>query len=151
LYRYNTVSCVKLGADPSDRSSAGRPFCFRIISPNASLLLQAESNEEIQSWIRDLQGVIAELINLGPSVGGNGLGGRKTVGGGGDDYDDDNIKRGGGGGGGPAPREVLSGVPGNLRCADCGRQSPGGAVQVANPQLTHSLKTPGFTTLEPVK
>ena len=83
-----TVSCVKLGADPSDRSSAGRPFCFRIISPAVSLLLQAESNEEMHAWVRDLQGVIAELISLGPSEihrrsgSGSGGGGEGLQGGG---------------------------------------------------------------------
>ena len=108
-----TVSCVKAGADPSDRSCAGRPFCFRIISPAAALLLQAESEEEMQAWIRDLQGVIAELISLGPTgtkplndggLAGEGAGGRD--------------------GGDGDVRETLAVVPGNSLCADCGRPNP---------------------------
>ena len=46
--------------------AGGRPFCFRVISPAASLTLQAESEAEAAAWIADLQGVIAELISMGP-------------------------------------------------------------------------------------
>jgi Arf-GAP/coiled-coil/ANK repeat/PH domain-containing protein len=58
------LSCVKPGADEGDKSVAGRPHCFRIISPSHTLLMQAESEEEMNAWLSDLQGVIAELISM---------------------------------------------------------------------------------------
>jgi len=61
-----TVSCVKPGAEDGASRAGGRPFCFRVISPAASLTLQAESEAEAAAWIADLQGVIAELISMGP-------------------------------------------------------------------------------------
>ena len=60
-----TVSCVKPGAEDGASRAGGRPFCFRVISPAASLTLQAESEAEAAAWIADLQGVIAELISMG--------------------------------------------------------------------------------------
>jgi len=114
-----TLSCVKPGSDAADRSTTGRPFCFRVISPTASLLLQAESEAEASAWVSDLQGTIAELISAGPkfpSFGRRGVGadaaGRfvattittTTV-----DLD---------------PREVLAAAPGNDACADCGGADP---------------------------
>ena len=117
-----TLSCVKPGADEADRSTTGRPFCFRVISPTASLLLQAESEAEASAWVSDLQGTIAELISAGPkfpSFGRRGVGAdaasplhrfaattitTTTV-----DLD---------------PREVLAAAPGNDACADCGGADP---------------------------
>lgn len=117
-----TLSCVKPGADAADRSTTGRPFCFRVISPTASLLLQAESEAEASAWVSDLQGTIAELISAGPkfpSFGRRGVGAdaasplhrfaattitTTTV-----DLD---------------PREVLAAAPGNDACADCGGADP---------------------------
>ena len=116
-----TLSCVKPGADEADRSTTGRPFCFRVISPTASLLLQAESEAEASAWVSDLQGTIAELIGAGPkfpSFGRRGVGAdaaplhrfaattitTTTV-----DLD---------------PREVLAAAPGNDACADCGGADP---------------------------
>ena len=131
-----TLSCVKPGADAGDRSTAGRPFCFRVISPTASLLLQAESEAEAAAWVSDLQGTIAELISMGPrnpSFGNLGARG---------------VSRGVGAavaaaGGSSAttaataaaaaaaaavseldPREVLAVAPGNDACADCGAADP---------------------------
>ena len=43
------LSCVKPGADEGDKSVAGRPHCFRIISPSHTLLMQAESDEDISA------------------------------------------------------------------------------------------------------
>ena len=58
------VSTVKLDGDPNDRSRDLR-FCFRLISPNGSMVLQADSAAERDAWMASLQGVIAELLTSG--------------------------------------------------------------------------------------
>ena len=60
------VSTVKLDGDPNDRSRDLR-FCFRLISPNGSMVLQADSAAERDAWMATLQGVIAELLTSGAS------------------------------------------------------------------------------------
>ena len=121
------TSCVKPGPDPNDRASSNRPFCFRVISPAVSLSLQAESEEEMRGWIADLQGVIAELISLGPGPFPRHARSGSAVG-------DVGASDGGGGGArvpendartrGEDPRETLASIPGNSRCADCGAADP---------------------------
>jgi hypothetical protein len=116
-----TVSCVKHGPDPGDRAAADRPFCFRVIAPTGSTTLQAESEEEASAWVSDLQGVIAELISMGPrNPGFPGNAARETTTRRGDEKkgDEKHVALGanarksssgdGGGGGEPDPAEALA-------------------------------------------
>ena len=114
-----TVSCVKHGPDPGDRAAADRPFCFRVIAPTGSTTLQAESEEEASAWVSDLQGVIAELISMGPrNPGFPGNAPRETTTRRGDEKKGDKKhvalganalgSSGDGGGGEPDPAEALA-------------------------------------------
>ena len=118
-----TVSCVKPGPDPGDRSAADRPYCFRVIAPTGATTLQAESEAEARAWVSDLQGVIAELISMGPTrnrregVPGNETASRNHS------PKMEKIEN--------APprsadsvRTALASVPGNGQCADCGAPDP---------------------------
>eukprot|EP01096_Ripella_sp_DP13-Kostka_P009116 TRINITY_DN3455_c0_g1_i1.p1 TRINITY_DN3455_c0_g1~~TRINITY_DN3455_c0_g1_i1.p1 ORF type:complete len:883 (+),score=333.27 TRINITY_DN3455_c0_g1_i1:52-2700(+) len=40
-----------------------RRFCFELISPNDSLLLQAENEKDMQEWFKVIQNVIAQQLN----------------------------------------------------------------------------------------
>lgn len=93
------LSIVKLDGDSNDRSARDLRFCFRLISPNATMTLQAESAADRDAWVSSLQGVIAELITLGP---------RKTM----------------GAGSAATIETVQHGAPGNSACADCGTLEP---------------------------
>ena len=118
-----TVSCVKPGPDPGDRSAADRPYCFRVIAPTGATTLQAESEAEARAWVSDLQGVIAELISMGPTrnrregVPGNETASRNRS------PKMEKIEN-------AAPRSAdsvraaLASVPGNGQCADCGAPDP---------------------------
>ena len=118
-----TVSCVKPGPDPGDRSAADRPYCFRVIAPTGATTLQAESEAEARDWVSDLQGVTAELISMGPTrnrregVPGNETASRNRS------PKMEKIEN--------APprsadsvRTALASVPGNGQCADCGAPDP---------------------------
>jgi len=118
-----TVSCVKPGPDPGDRSAADRPYCFRVIAPTGATTLQAESEAEARDWVSDLQGVIAELISMRPTrnrregVPGNETASRNRS------PKMEKIEN--------APprsadsvRTALASVPGNGQCADCGAPDP---------------------------
>ena len=117
------LSCVKPGADEGDKSVAGRPHCFRIISPSHTLLMQAESEEEMNAWLRDLQGVIAELISMNApgDTPQNTPGGRR-----GGDADNGGASSAGASSArtGIDARTELASVAGNDRCADCGEPDP---------------------------
>ena len=113
-----TVSCVKPGADPNDRSDRG--YCFRVVSPAGSLTLQAESQREANEWVSDLQGVIAELIAMGPrnpsfphrkNATSDGSKNRET------DATSETVTS-------LEIRQALGGVAGNNECADCGAKDP---------------------------
>lgn len=93
------LSAVKLDGDPNDRTSRELRYCFRIISPTNSLTLQAESEEERAEWVAALQGVIAELITMGPK---KSLAAGATA----------------------VLTAVHQGAPGNSSCADCGEADP---------------------------
>ena len=124
-----TVSCVKPGSDPSDKSD--RAFCFRVISPSVSLTLQAESQKEANEWISDLQGVIAELIVMGPRnprFPGKGRGNKGSS--------TSSDTRSSSGQKNSQQQKIsktrssqeicnaLAGVPGNDKCADCSARDP---------------------------
>ena len=117
------LSCVKPGADEGDKSVAGRPHCFRIISPSHTLLMQAESEEEMNAWLRDLQGVIAELISMNApgDTPQNTPGGRR---GGDADNGEPGTSAGSSSATGIDARTELASVAGNDRCADCGEPHP---------------------------
>ena len=117
------LSCVKPGADEGDKSVAGRPHCFRIISPSHTLLMQAESEEEMNAWLRDLQGVIAELISMNApgDTPQNTPGGRR---GGDADNGEPGTSAGVSSATGIDARTELASVAGNDRCADCGEPHP---------------------------
>ena len=116
------LSCVKSGADEGDKSVAGRPHCFRIISPSHTLLMQAESEEEMNAWLRDLQGVIAELISMNApgDTPQNTPGGRR----GGDADNGGGTSAGASSAAGIDARTELASVAGDDRCADCGEPDP---------------------------
>ena len=141
---------MKLGADPKDSSSVGRPFTFRIISPTESLTLQAETEEEMRGWVSDVQGVIAELISRGGFVGGYGAAHARKVGSSSpsgpsgpsgpsqshnthhhtttnttntttDEFHHESHRHGGAT---VLPLDVVCTAPGNASCADCGAPDP---------------------------
>jgi len=56
------LSTTKADGDPSDSTSRDVRFCFRIVSPTHSLVLQAESYEERAEWMRAIQVAIADNI-----------------------------------------------------------------------------------------
>lgn len=89
---------MKLGAPESDWALQDLPFCFRIISPVCTLLLQAESAGERAAWVAALQGVIAELLTSNSSSQ-FGPGVAATV-------------------------ASLRSAAGNSACADCGDPEP---------------------------
>jgi len=103
------LSTVKLDGDPLDRASRDLRFCFRLVSPTHSLVLQADSEQERAAWVETLQGVVAELITRGGGLG-TGAGGPRP--------------------GAPAPgagaaiAAALASGPGNGECADCGAPEP---------------------------
>ena len=111
------LSCVKPGADEGDKSVAGRPHCFRIISPSHTLLMQAESEEEMNAWLSDLQGVIAELISMNAPGDTQATPGRG-------DANASAAANEKSGAGQEDPRTALASIPGNDRCADCGGADP---------------------------
>ena len=117
------LSCVKSGADEGDKSVAGRPHCFRIISPSHTLLMQAESEEEMNAWLRDLQGVIAELISMNApgDTPQNTPGGRR---GGDADNGEPGTSAVSSSATGIDARTELASVAGDDRCADCGEPDP---------------------------
>ena len=147
------VSTVKLDGDPNDRSRDLR-FCFRLVSPGGSMVLQADSAAERESWVATLQGVIAELLTAGasrPPSGGSthgGTGGTSGIVGGAASmslagaataHEGKAILAPGGGSRGAAASLAaaassgLSGSaiaarlgvgPGNSLCADCGAADP---------------------------
>lgn len=61
------MSAVKLGVPDSNWALQDLPFCFRVISPSSTLILQAESLGERAAWVAALQGVIAELLTSSSS------------------------------------------------------------------------------------
>ncbi|KFB36776.1 AGAP000563-PA-like protein [Anopheles sinensis] len=122
-------------------ADSDRRFCFEVISPTKSHILQADSEAMMSAWIKALQKGIDSAIQhnspysndmrgrAGVSGGGGGGGGAGGGGGGG---------AGGGGGRDRASRgsdgtrkgykkinwtQMLK-IPGNSRCADCGNADP---------------------------
>uniref|UniRef100_A0A674BGN2 Arf-GAP with coiled-coil, ANK repeat and PH domain-containing protein n=1 Tax=Salmo trutta TaxID=8032 RepID=A0A674BGN2_SALTR len=99
-----------------------RRFCFEVVSPSKSCLLQADSERQQQGWISAVQNSIASAFQerredphcprehcssvLGGSPGGGGLCGEqeKT--------------------GGHEALEEVQAIPGNMQCCDCGEPSP---------------------------
>jgi Arf-GAP/coiled-coil/ANK repeat/PH domain-containing protein len=47
-----------------------RNFCFKVISPSKTLLLQGESSHEVESWITALQNATAQAILSQKTIGG---------------------------------------------------------------------------------
>ena len=94
------LSTVKLDGDPTDRSRDMR-FCFRLVSPSNSLVLQADSLAERDAWVATLQGVIAEVITIGGAPKRNAAPSVAT-----------------------GVAAALQGGPGNGQCADCGVGEP---------------------------
>ena len=125
-----TVSCVKPGPDPRDGRAADRPFCFRVIAPTGARTLQAESEAEARAWVEDLQGVIAELIVMGPIETRPGASGgdraKRATGERPKGDDERRTKKGEKGdlGTRDSVRAALASAPGNGQCADCGAPDP---------------------------
>ena len=101
---------VKPAVDGIDRN-----FCFTVISPSVSLILQAESSRAKAQWIESLQAAIAGALE---SQGGTA---EADSGAGADDDGDedagaaDKVRR---------TLQDLRGEPGNTTCADCGAAEP---------------------------
>ncbi|KAK3259619.1 hypothetical protein CYMTET_31392, partial [Cymbomonas tetramitiformis] len=118
------VSAVKTDADPEDSQVADLQFCFRIINPRGTLLLQAESMDERNGWVGDLQGVIAELLSVAATSGGRPIQSSASI----------TLPKDGTVAGARerehaasdpgAARAVLEALEGNDRCADCGAAAP---------------------------
>uniref|UniRef100_A0A4W5MTC5 Arf-GAP with coiled-coil, ANK repeat and PH domain-containing protein n=1 Tax=Hucho hucho TaxID=62062 RepID=A0A4W5MTC5_9TELE len=99
-----------------------RRFCFEVVSPSKSCLLQADSERQQQGWISAVQNSIASAFQerredphcprercsslSGGSPGGGGLCGEqeKT--------------------GGREALEEVQAIPGNMQCCDCGEPGP---------------------------
>uniref|UniRef100_A0A4W5MTI3 Arf-GAP with coiled-coil, ANK repeat and PH domain-containing protein n=1 Tax=Hucho hucho TaxID=62062 RepID=A0A4W5MTI3_9TELE len=82
-----------------------RRFCFEVVSPSKSCLLQADSERQQQGWISAVQNSIASAFQE-RSPGGGGLCGEqeKT--------------------GGREALEEVQAIPGNMQCCDCGEPGP---------------------------
>ncbi|KAJ3225252.1 Arf-GAP with coiled-coil, ANK repeat and PH domain-containing protein 1 [Clydaea vesicula] len=85
-----------------------RKFCFEIVSPNKSFILQAENEHEMKDWISVLQGSISRNLQAVPTQKNKNNNESK--------FSMDEISA--------VPTvDVMSQiqqVPGNLQCADCG-------------------------------
>uniref|UniRef100_A0A3B3ZK74 Arf-GAP with coiled-coil, ANK repeat and PH domain-containing protein n=1 Tax=Periophthalmus magnuspinnatus TaxID=409849 RepID=A0A3B3ZK74_9GOBI len=96
-----------------------RRFCFEVVSPSKSCLLQADSERQQQAWISAVQNSIASafqerredthsprcsLVNMGSDRGSCG----------GSEQEDSSCK---------ALQEVQA-IPGNRQCCDCGEAGP---------------------------
>eukprot|EP01132_Coremiostelium_polycephalum_P005360 gene5360-6689_t len=60
------------------REDLDRRYCFELLSPDRSIILQAESNESMHEWVQVLQNSTANLFNnsgAGVGVGKDGSGG----------------------------------------------------------------------------
>ena len=117
-------------------SDIDRNFVFTVISPTRTLLIQAESSEEMYAWIAAIQAAIASALqgqHAGPSASSSGslvVGddapvsrarshsslAKFTSGAVAGDGDDDASVR--------ARLAALRAVPGNALCADCGAPDP---------------------------
>lgn len=99
-----------------------RNFCFRVIHPSQTLLLQAESSAEMNEWVSALQGAAARALDISQPVGSsppspelsrsvadsvsvNTVGTQRT------------------GSDGDPPVGIMT-VDGNAVCADCATASP---------------------------
>uniref|UniRef100_A0A8C5FND7 Arf-GAP with coiled-coil, ANK repeat and PH domain-containing protein n=1 Tax=Gadus morhua TaxID=8049 RepID=A0A8C5FND7_GADMO len=90
-------------------SSDERRFCFEVVSPSKSCLMQADTERQQQAWMRAVQNSIAsrERCNSTSSGVGGGLPGEP--------------------GEGPARRDALDevqAIAGNKQCCDCGEAGP---------------------------
>ncbi|RLV82427.1 hypothetical protein DV515_00016659, partial [Chloebia gouldiae] len=85
-----------------------RRFCFEVVSPTKSCMLQADSEKLRQAWIQAVQASIACAYRESPDCcyGESAAEGRER-----------------GGRGEPLLRRLQS-APGNERCCDCGRPDP---------------------------
>ncbi|XP_070785793.1 arf-GAP with coiled-coil, ANK repeat and PH domain-containing protein 1 isoform X2 [Enoplosus armatus] len=100
-----------------------RRFCFEVVSPSKSCLLQADSERQQQAWISAVQNSIASAFQERredphsprqrcSSVSASSLGG--GGGGGGVDQEKEGCKA----------LEEVQAIPGNKQCCDCGEPGP---------------------------
>ncbi|XP_064395493.1 arf-GAP with coiled-coil, ANK repeat and PH domain-containing protein 2-like [Halichondria panicea] len=107
---------------PAEAVDTERNFCFKVISPLRSLLLQAESSGDMQDWMNVLtNGISAALFSHRDSVGSIGsIGSAEGAEG---DVSPHPVKP-------PRPKKKSSilkeiySVPGNEECADCKSANP---------------------------
>uniref|UniRef100_A0A8C7SM38 Arf-GAP with coiled-coil, ANK repeat and PH domain-containing protein n=1 Tax=Oncorhynchus mykiss TaxID=8022 RepID=A0A8C7SM38_ONCMY len=91
-----------------------RRFCFEVVSPSKSCLLQADSERQQQGWISAVQNSIASAFQErreDPSVSGGSPGGGWLCG--------EQEKTGG-----REALEEVQAIPGNMQCCDCGEPGP---------------------------
>uniref|UniRef100_A0A665V5D4 Arf-GAP with coiled-coil, ANK repeat and PH domain-containing protein n=1 Tax=Echeneis naucrates TaxID=173247 RepID=A0A665V5D4_ECHNA len=91
-----------------------RRFCFEVVSPSKSCLLQADSERQQQAWISAVQNSIASAFQEQrcSSVSTSSL----ASGGGGGSADQENE--------GCKALEEVQAIPGNRQCCDCGEPGP---------------------------
>uniref|UniRef100_A0A665V685 Arf-GAP with coiled-coil, ANK repeat and PH domain-containing protein n=1 Tax=Echeneis naucrates TaxID=173247 RepID=A0A665V685_ECHNA len=82
-----------------------RRFCFEVVSPSKSCLLQADSERQQQAWISAVQNSIASAFQDSLASGG---------GGGSADQENEGCKA----------LEEVQAIPGNRQCCDCGEPGP---------------------------
>ncbi|KAL1138154.1 hypothetical protein AAG570_009846 [Ranatra chinensis] len=89
-----------------------RRFCFEVLSPTRSHMLQADSEELFNRWITSLQHGIGAALQLGTSSSVCAEGIEQIC----DDASNNNKRI--------RIREELQKVPGNEMCCDCGSHNP---------------------------
>ncbi|XP_042403238.1 ADP-ribosylation factor GTPase-activating protein AGD2-like isoform X1 [Zingiber officinale] len=111
------TSTIKIDAEQIDLR-----FCFRIISPVKSFILQAENEVDRMEWVEKIKGVIASLLNSTLSKQGVDMDGSRLTDVSGADTQmlegslstkvNDNVSK------------ILRNIPGNDVCAECGALEP---------------------------
>ena len=125
------LSTIKFGTDDTIKSSDDKRFVFRVVSPERTYALQAESERDFSAWIDAINGVIATLLNFATSVPSGGPKGKPLF---------QEEERDNGGAGDASGRSVggeaedpaayshtvarLRSIPGNATCVDCGANEP---------------------------
>ncbi|XP_049863259.1 arf-GAP with coiled-coil, ANK repeat and PH domain-containing protein 2 isoform X2 [Schistocerca gregaria] len=112
-----------------------RRFCFEVLSPSKSHMLQADSEEMLQCWISAMQQGIGAALQQSLNQDGNGMDNNNA----GSDTKDCHSPSGNSGGARPGDSterpspdknrkarmwEQLLKIPGNDRCCDCGNSEP---------------------------
>ncbi|KAK5848318.1 hypothetical protein PBY51_005943 [Eleginops maclovinus] len=98
-----------------------RRFCFEVVSPSKSCLLQADSERQQQAWISAVQNSIASAFQEhredthSPRQRCSSVSASNLIGGGGGGEQENKVCK---------ALEEIQAIPGNKQCCDCGEPGP---------------------------